>query len=65
MSDLISIGAAAEMLGVCPKTLRDWDKQRLLCPIRTPGGHRRYSILKINQIIEESRHARPKKRTDY
>ena len=65
MRDLISISIAAEMLGVCSKTLRDWDKQGTLCPIRTPGGHRRYSIAKINQILSKGREHEFNKGTDY
>jgi excisionase family DNA binding protein len=51
MSDLVSISKAAELLGVCSKTLRDWDKQGLLKPVRTIGKHRRYSVSGINQFL--------------
>jgi excisionase family DNA binding protein len=39
----ISVGAAAEILGVSISTLRRWEKEGLLLPAyRTLGGHRRY-----------------------
>ncbi len=35
---------ASMILGVCKKTLRRWEKRKLITPMRTPGGHRRYSM---------------------
>ena len=40
---LVAISVAANLLGVCPKTLRRWEKKGTLMPAsRTRGGHRRY-----------------------
>ena len=39
---LYSIGDASKLLGVSIETLRNWDKLRVLIPIKTVGGHRRY-----------------------
>lgn len=44
---LVSISEAAELLGVCIKTLRNWDKDGSFVPIRTVGNHRRYFLSKI------------------
>lgn len=42
---LISIGEAALLVGVCPATLRRWEREGKIIPdARTPGGHRRYLI---------------------
>ena len=41
---MFSIGMAAMLIGVCKKTLRRWEKKALISPMRTPGGHRRYSM---------------------
>ncbi len=41
---MFSIGIAAIIIGVCKKTLRRWEKRDLINPMRTPGGHRRYSM---------------------
>lgn len=40
---MLTISLAAELIGVSCSTLRRWNKQNLLCPKRTLGGHRRYS----------------------
>ncbi|MEU2606737.1 MerR family transcriptional regulator [Streptomyces albus] len=37
------MGRAAEILGTTPAFLRAIGKQRLIVPLRSPGGHRRYS----------------------
>ena len=43
MSKLLSIGDAAEWLGVSTQTLRRWEREGKLVPShRTPGGQRRY-----------------------
>lgn len=43
LSRYISIGIASSLLGVCPKTLRRWDRTGKLRPaFRTFGNHRRY-----------------------
>ena len=38
-----SMGRAAEMLGVTQAFLRSLDAARLVAPVRSDGGHRRYS----------------------
>lgn len=47
---LISIKKAAEMLGVCPDTLRTWDRQGKLTALKTMGGHRRYRLSEIQRL---------------
>jgi excisionase family DNA binding protein len=41
-SDWVSLGEAAEMLGVHPTTIRHWADSGDLPSQRTPGGHRRF-----------------------
>ena len=48
---MYSIGTAALILGVCVKTVRRWHKVNKIHCIRTPGGHRRYSLRKVKRII--------------
>ena len=48
MSRLININEASKQLGVSISTLRRWDKAGILIAERTPKGHRRYDIHKIN-----------------
>ena len=38
-----TMGRAAEMLGATPGFLRSLDEAKLFVPMRSPGGHRRYS----------------------
>ena len=40
---ILAISAAAEMAGMHPQTLRQYDRLGLVEPARTPGGGRRYS----------------------
>ena len=49
---MYSIGNAALILGVCIKTLRRWNKINKIQCIRTPGGHRRFSLREVKRIIE-------------
>jgi len=39
---LFTVSQAAEYLGISTKTLRRWDKKRILVSFRTAGGQRRY-----------------------
>jgi excisionase family DNA binding protein len=42
MNNLITIREASDLLGVSIKTLRRWEQQGKIAPIRTRGGHRRF-----------------------
>lgn len=50
MEELLKIGKAAEYLQVSEDTLRLWDKTGKLKPIKTAGGHRRYSIKQLDEF---------------
>ena len=47
----ISIGEAAEKLGVNKDTLRNWDENGKLTPVRTAGGHRRYKLSDVEEML--------------
>ena len=47
----ISIGKAAKELGVSSKTLRRWEATGKIASERTPKGHRRYDLAKLQGII--------------
>lgn len=54
----LSIGQAAEKLGVSVQTLRNWETEGKLLPDRTAGGvkgegHRRYSEAAINKLLKK------------
>lgn len=47
MDRLIAIGKAAEVLGVSITTLRRWEAEGKLIPVRTAGHQRRYDLVKL------------------
>jgi len=52
MSDYLSIGEASEVIGVSVSTLRRWEQEgRYFADYRTAGGHRRYSLSRIEKEI--------------
>ncbi|CAN5336779.1 helix-turn-helix transcriptional regulator [soil metagenome] len=46
------IAAAAELAGMHPQTLRQYDRLGLVSPGRTPGQSRRYSLRDVAQLRE-------------
>jgi excisionase family DNA binding protein len=52
---LVRAAEAAAYLGVSLVTLRRMEKQGVLSPYRTLGGHRRYSIQMLEEYLESSR----------
>jgi excisionase family DNA binding protein len=46
---------AADYLRISLFTLSKIERQGLLTPMRTPGGHRRYTLEMLNQYLEASR----------
>jgi len=52
MNKLITIGEASDLLGVSIKTLRRWEKQGKISPIRTCGGHRRFRREDLLQSVQ-------------
>jgi len=47
---LISISKAAELLDITTKSLRNWEADGKLVPVRTAGGHRRYRLSDIEKL---------------
>ncbi|MGO1629493.1 MULTISPECIES: heat shock protein transcriptional repressor HspR [unclassified Microbacterium] len=47
---ILRIGPAAELAGMHPQTLRQYDRIGLVVPGRTQGGSRRYSLRNIRQL---------------
>ena len=48
---LLTIGQAAELLGVHPLTIRNWSERGTIRCLRTPGGHRRYRLRDLRRAI--------------
>ncbi len=51
-SPVFAIAVAAELSGMHPQTLRQYDRIGLVVPGRTRGGSRRYSMRDIGQLRE-------------
>jgi excisionase family DNA binding protein len=54
MSELISPREAAKITGVSPNTLRNWEEAGKLTSVKTMGGHRRYKLSEIKQLVDKS-----------
>lgn len=52
---VFAIAVAAELAGMHPQTLRQYDRIGLVVPGRTRGGSRRYSAHNIEQLREVAR----------
>lgn len=51
---VFSIAAAAELAGMHPQTLRQYDRLGLVVPQRTRGNVRRYSLRNVSELREIS-----------
>ncbi|MBI3486126.1 MerR family DNA-binding transcriptional regulator [Candidatus Daviesbacteria bacterium] len=59
---LLSISKAAKILSLSPDTLRNWEKEGKLIPLRTKGKARRYSLFELKQLKKDlNLKAKPKK----
>ena len=52
---LLTARDAVEYLGISLSTLNRVEKQGLLVPFRTPGGHRRYAQYMLDEYLETTR----------
>jgi putative resolvase len=52
---LLTIGQAADRLGVHQKTLRNWADKGLVPYVRLPSGYRRFDPDEIDRLIDEMR----------
>ena len=55
LTPLFSLTAAAELAGMHPQTLRQYDRLGLVSPTRTAGRTRRYSMKDVVQLREVQR----------
>ena len=49
---MFSVGKFAKMIGVTSGTLRNWERDKKLIPLRTNGNQRRYTQEQYNQIMQ-------------
>jgi MerR family transcriptional regulator/heat shock protein HspR len=52
---VFAIATAADLAGMHPQTLRQYDRLGLVVPNRTKGGSRRYSVRHVEQLREVAR----------
>lgn len=52
---LFVISVAAELANMHPQTLRQYDRMGLVCPTRTSGQSRRYTMADVAKLLEISR----------
>ncbi|WP_053227575.1 EAL domain-containing protein [Solirubrobacter soli] len=52
----VGLSEAAEALGVSASTLRRWANTGRIGAIRTPGGHRRFSVSEIRRLVAQPGH---------
>ncbi len=50
-TDLVSVGAAAQMIGVHPDTIKRWEASGRLSSFRLPNGHRRYNRADVAALL--------------
>jgi MerR family transcriptional regulator, heat shock protein HspR len=50
MEKFYSIGKAAQTTGLSPSTIRLYEQEKLIIPLKTAGGSRRYNDLDIQRI---------------
>lgn len=55
LSPVFPIQAAADLAGMHPQTLRQYDRLGLVSPTRTPGQSRRYSLRDVARLKEVAR----------
>ncbi len=51
----LPIQEAARILKVSEKTLRRWEEKNVLVPVRTPGGHRRYTLFQLQEFKKQKK----------
>ena len=58
-SEWVSLGEAAEIIGVHPATIRNWAERGELPFRRTPGGHRRFRRSDLQNWLNSNRITQP------
>jgi excisionase family DNA binding protein len=53
---MLTVGQAADYIGVSPSSIRKWSDRGLVQAYRTPGGDRRFSIDDLDELIRVGQH---------
>ena len=59
MENYFNIKKAAELCGVRIETLRNWERARKIRPVRTIGGHRRYTEKMLADVLVRAANDEP------
>ena len=51
--ELISPKIAAKILGVTPDCIRNWENYKKIKCVKTIGGHRRYKLVDIQNLLQK------------
>lgn len=51
-NNLLTISQASKLLHVSQRTLRNWEKEGKISSVKTVGGHRRYSMIELNKLLD-------------
>ena len=51
MRRMLTVGQAADYIGVSPNSIRNWSNRGLVQVYRTPGGDRRFSTDDLDELI--------------
>lgn len=53
MEKLLNIQEASARCSVRVETMRNWERKGKITPLRTPGGHRRYTEQMLNEVLNQ------------
>ena len=53
---MLTVGQAADYIGVSPSSIRKWSDRGLVQAYRTPGGQRRFSTDDLDELIRVRQH---------
>lgn len=56
--DICTSRTAAELLGVSARTVQLWADAGIIASWKTPGGHRRFSLSQVGNLVQELREGR-------
>jgi len=50
----LTVTEAADMLGISKDTLRRWDREGIAHALRTPTGHRRFTLDEVQRLMPKA-----------
>jgi len=53
-TNLLTVTQAAKLLSISTKTLRRWDNEGIAHALRTPTGHRRFTLAEVERLMPKA-----------